>query len=504
MRSSAFTLLSALLVIPAVSAGQGRPADPTIAGNATARAVLHRALEAMGGVERVEGIGATRRTFDLTTRDRGQGARPTPPGDPGPIIETAHGEWIHDPATRRAGVEEAGTIFGGQPYVRRRWISPAGGYLAQDSTRRVDSLSPATAAAMLASLERQLPETVLSQAWAQRHRLQLLSDAADESRLAFATDDGRMLVLAFDRTSGLLLRQEQLQDHPALGDYAHRIRYDDWRRVGDVRLPFRHVEESVTGLRVRTMREVSVGGASLEADRAPPAGYLRAPPAARDSVLAPGVHFLPGAYNALLIEFDDFFVAVEPAPGTRAALRIIEKAAQLAPTKPIRFVVITHFHDDHLGGIRPFIAAGSTIVTTAHGAEMVREIAAVRKGMYPDTLDARPSVPILESVAGRRVIEDGDQRIEVLDIGRSPHAEQMLVVWLPKARVLYEADLLDLDVPVDGIAMPGDDTRHFAGWLARQRLPVDTIVPTHGRIGRMRDLERAVRPPSGALPDPRR
>ena len=492
MRPSALRLFSALLVIPAVSAGQGRPADPTIAANATARAVLHRALEAMGGVARVEGMGTTRRTFDFATRDRGQGARPTLPGDPGPIIETGHGEWIHDPATRRAGVEEAGTIFGGQPYVRRRWISPAGGYLAQDSTRRVDSLSSATTAAMLASLERQLPETVLSQAWAQRHRLQLLSDAANESRLAFATDDGRMLVLAFDRTSGFLLRQEQLQDHPALGDYAHRILYDDWRRVGEVRLPFRHVEESVTGLRVRTMREVSIGGPSLETDREPPAGYLRAPPAARDSVLAPGVHFLPGAYNALLIEFDDFFVAVEPAPGTRAALRVLDKAAQLAPAKPIRFVVITHFHDDHLGGVRPFIAAGSTVLTTADGAEMVREIAAVRKGMYPDTLDARPRAPVLEPVSGRRVIQDAAQRLEILDIGRSPHAEQMLVVWLPKARVLYEADLLDLDVPLDGIAMPGDDTRHFARWLARQRLPVDTIVPTHGRIGRLRDLERAV------------
>ena len=125
MRPSALRLFSALLVIPAVSAGQGRPADPTIAANATARAVLHRALEAMGGVARVEGMGTTRRTFDFATRDRGQGARPTSPGDPGPIIETGHGEWIHDPETRRAGVEEAGTIFGGQPYVRRRWISPA-------------------------------------------------------------------------------------------------------------------------------------------------------------------------------------------------------------------------------------------------------------------------------------------------------------------------------------------------------------------------------------------
>ena len=493
MRVPALTLLSALLVMPGVAGAQDRPTDPTLAGNAAARAVLHRALEAMGGAARVEAMGATRRRFDLATRDRGQGARPMPPGDPGPIIETGRGTWIHDPATRHARIEEAGIIFGGQPYVRRRWLSPAGGYLTQDSIRRVDSLSSSTTAAMLASLERQLPETVLSQVWARRHRLQLLGEAGNESRLAFAADDGRMLVLAFDRTTGLLRRQEQLQDHAALGDYTHRIRYDDWRTVGEVRLPFRHVEESVTGSRVRTMREMSVGIPAPGADAEPPVGYLRAPDAARDSVLAPGVHFLPGAYNALLIEFDDFFVAVEPAPGTPAALRIMEKAAQLAPAKPIRFVVVTHFHDDHLGGIRPFIAAGSTVLTTAHGAEMVREIAAVRKGMYPDTLDAEPREPVVEPVGGRRVIEDGTQRLELLDIGRSPHAEQMLVVWLPQARALYEADLLDLDVPLDGIAMPGDDTRHFAGWLARQRLPVDTIVPTHGRIGSMRDLERAVR-----------
>jgi len=494
MRYPTAALLVLLVFLPARSAAQTRSAtETTIADNAAARAVISRALDLMGGAERVDRIGATRRRFDLATRDRGQGPRPTLSGNPGPIIETGHGVFMHDPAARRARIEEAGTIVGGQPYERRRVLSPAGGFVAQDSIQRVDSLSPATAAAMLASLERQLPETLLSQAWAARHRLQLLSGGRNEARVAFATDDGRMLVLVLDRSSGLLLRQEQLQDHSALGDYVHRIRYDDWRSVGAVRLPFRHIEEWVTGVRVRTMREVSLGIPAEEVSAEAPKAYAGPPQTARDSMLATGVHFLSGAYNTLLVEFDSFFVAVEPSPGTRAAMRVMAKAAELNPRKPIRHVVITHFHDDHMGGIRPFIAAGATFITTAHGAAAVRAIAEVRKGMYPDTLDSNPREPVVEVVRDRRVVEDATQRLEIRSIGSSPHADQMLVVWLPASRVLYEADVLDLDIPSDGIAMPGADTRHFSAWLERAKLDVRVIVPTHGRIGGIRDLERALR-----------
>jgi glyoxylase-like metal-dependent hydrolase (beta-lactamase superfamily II) len=167
-------------------------------------------------------------------------------------------------------------------------------------------------------------------------------------------------------------------------------------------------------------------------------------------------------------------------------------APRLAPGKPIRYVVATHFHDDHLAGVRPYIAAGATILTTPHGAGAVREIAAVRKGMFPDTLDLAPRELRVEGIVLRRVLQDATQRLEIHEAGPSPHVEQMLVVWIPRAGVLYEADLLDLDVAEDGAPMPGTDTRTFASWLDRVGLPVRVIVPAHGRPGNPADLRRAL------------
>jgi len=486
-RATLAVSIAAALALPPTTAAQS-----TIHGNASARATLGRALDAMGGSARLAFLGATRRSWVLETRDAWQGLRPVP-RDSAPVLERAEGSWIHDPAARRALIEERGTIAGGQPYARRRALTDAGGFFVQDSVRRIDSLSARSATAALASLERQLPETLLAQAWDRRHRLQALPSGAGEERIAYATDDGTQLVIVFDRRTSLPLMQEQMADHAALGDYVHRIRYEDWREVAGVRLPFRHVEEWVSGWRVRTMRELVPGVPAADAVLEPPAGYAGPPQAAGEATaLGPGVRLMPSSYNSLLVEFADHFVVVEPAEGRRAAERVMREAARLAPGKPIRYVVATHFHDDHLAGIRPYIAAGATILTTPHGASAVRRIAAVRKGMFPDTLDLAPREPRVEGIVRRRVLQDATQRLEIFETGPSPHAEQMLVVWLPKAGVLYEGDLLDLDVAEGGAPMPGDDTRRFGAWLDRAGLPVRIIVPTHGRPGSPADLRRAL------------
>ena len=488
-------LLLALLTLPRSAAAQGDPpgSAPAMAGNASARATVRRALDAMGGLDQLAALGARRRAFEVETSDAWQGARPVARAESAPVIERGRAVWTYDPGARRAAIEESGTIFGGQPFVRRRVLSADGGYLAQDSLRRIDSLSARAAAGMLASLERQMPETLLSQVWDRRHRLQALPPAGSEARVAYAADDGTMLVLAFDATTGLLARQEQLADHPALGDFVNRIAYEDWRAVGSVRLPFRHVEQAASRTRVRRVRELSLTVTGEDAAPAPPARYA-GPPASPEATMAlgEGVHLVPGSYNSLLVEFADFVVVVEPAVGTRAAENVLAEAARLAPGKPVRYVIATHFHDDHLAGVRPYLAAGVTVLTTAHGAAAVREIASVRKGMYPDALDRAPRAPQVETVGERKVIADAGRRLEILALPQSPHAEQMLVVWLPAAGVLYEADVLDIDVPEGGFPMPGDDTRHFGAWLARSALPVRTIVPTHGRVGTPADLQRAL------------
>ena len=175
-------LLLALLTLPGPADAQGDVPDPAMAGNASARATVRRALDAMGGLDQLAALGARRRAFEVETSDAWQGARPVARAESAPVIERGRAVWTYDPGARRAAIEESGTIFGGQPFVRRRVLSADGGYLAQDSLRRIDSLSARAAAGMLASLERQMPETLLSQVWDRRHRLQALPPAGSEAR----------------------------------------------------------------------------------------------------------------------------------------------------------------------------------------------------------------------------------------------------------------------------------------------------------------------------------
>ena len=86
--------------------------------------------------------------------------------------------------------------------------------------------------------------------------------------------------------------------------------------------------------------------------------------------MADGVYLLGGGpANSYMVEFDDF-VAVFEAPGNEArSLAVIEAVATLAPDKPIRWLISSHPHFDHIGGLRTYLHIGSTIVAHVHNLE---------------------------------------------------------------------------------------------------------------------------------------
>ena len=126
---------------------------------------------------------------------------------------------------------------------------------------------------------------------------------------------------------------------------------------------------------------------------------------------------------------------------------------------------------------------------------MIDRAAAVPRTLRPDALAKQPRPATIEVVTGRkRVFTDGTHTVELHDIGPNPHAAQMLIAYLPKEKILYEADMLDLDVPENrvGSASVGADTRALSAAIERLGLAVETIVATHGRLGTIDDLRRTV------------
>jgi glyoxylase-like metal-dependent hydrolase (beta-lactamase superfamily II) len=162
------------------------------------------------------------------------------------------------------------------------------------------------------------------------------------------------------------------------------------------------------------------------------------------------------------------------------------------PGKPVRYIVPTHHHDDHTGGLRTYIAEGITVLTTPGNRAYVERMARSRRTLDPDLQSERQASLKLEITRERKtVLSDGEQTLEIIDIGPGPHADEMLVAWLPREKLVFQGDMLNR--PADGRPRAGNlTTRHFADWLQASGLPVERIAGVHGPVATMRDLETAL------------
>jgi glyoxylase-like metal-dependent hydrolase (beta-lactamase superfamily II) len=156
--------------------------------------------------------------------------------------------------------------------------------------------------------------------------------------------------------------------------------------------------------------------------------------------------------------------------------RIIKKIEETIPGKPIRYVVQSHHHSDHLGGIRGYIANGTTIITTTDQQPVIDRIAKAPYNLYPDRQAKNPKDATFKLVEkDKLILKDKIQEAVVYDIGPNPHAKGMLIIHFPKQKILYQADM------VNRTEYPHNkSTDDFIAKMKKLKLSVETIVGLHG------------------------
>ena len=89
-------------------------------------------------------------------------------------------------------------------------------------------------------------------------------------------------------------------------------------------------------------------------------------------------------------------------------------------------------------------------------------------------------------------LETEKQRVEIIDIGPTAHAEHLLVAYLPAEGILFQAD--HFNMPRVGPVPPAvTSTRSFAEALAREELVVRKILSAHSpKVGTPEDLRAAL------------
>lgn len=199
--------------------------------------------------------------------------------------------------------------------------------------------------------------------------------------------------------------------------------------------------------------------------------------------LAEGVFRIHGAYNALAVEFSDHVLLFEPGPQNEArAQAIIDETKKVIPGKPIRYGVISHHHLDHTQGLPAVVAEGIRIVTPeVNKAYLERALTAPRTLGAPDALTKSGRKPVLDTFTGdRRVFQDGTRTVEVHVIKGLPHADGLVVAYLPKERILAYADMFNL--PPAGSPVPDPPVRGtmvFADNIQRLGLQPERIMSVH-------------------------
>ncbi|MGH9661260.1 MAG: MBL fold metallo-hydrolase, partial [Bryobacteraceae bacterium] len=180
-----------------------------------------------------------------------------------------------------------------------------------------------------------------------------------------ATVLGKYRVNATVNSRNLIQRIQTWVPHPVLGDMNYEHEYTDWRDVAGVKFPagWHHHDGWDDERQIPTISgghngfggsfdkiEPNACGAAIAVPgpvRQAPAGPARV----ESQRLAEGVWLLGGSsHNSVAVEFRNFVVVVEAPLDERRSLAVIEEIVKLVPNKPIRFVVNTHAHYDHLGG----------------------------------------------------------------------------------------------------------------------------------------------------------
>jgi hypothetical protein len=333
------------------------------------------------------------------------------------------------------------------------------------------------------------------------------------------TIDGKYRVDATINTQHMLQRIHTWVADPVLGDlnYEHEFTNDSYIDAGDgIRFPtgwhsHQGWDDNFGGQNV-TAGHNAFGG-TLGSVRANDCATIPPVPAAVQQAvfpirvetqkLAEGVYLLGGAsHNSMAVEFKDWIAVYEAPLDERRSLAVIDALVRLIPDKPIRWLINSHQHFDHIGGLRTYMHIGATILTHWKNYEFYRRdvLNYAQRTVAPDMLSLWPPTELsegyyYETIRENFVVSDGTRNLNLHYINPLQHVEGMLVAYLPRERLLFEADLLDTDRPLP--ARPSRDQMSLHTAVTRLGLDVDRIVPVHGTPVSWADFDRLVRSAKG-------
>lgn len=403
-------------------------------------------------------------------------------------------------------------------------VFPAFGVVTDE--KGAQPMSRARIAALLRELERASPQLLIN----------AMDDpsnvrAADGQQLgqqklpavAF-NDKGTNFAILFDPGTHLPAAIRTRDDDNIHGDSNYDLVLADWKAVGSAKLA-QSLSYQINGVEVAKLnyREVAANPAiAADAFAVPDAVKTAAaanPPATgnvpyqwvlrrlfltryldSDNViyptggslklvqLAPNVqHVEGGTANNLIVAMKDYLVIFDAPYGELQSRWVIDAAKAKYPGKPIKYLVLTHHHMDHTGGMRTFVAEGATIVVPAPDKAYFEQDIAAPRTIVPDDLQKKPTAANIVEVKDEMSIKDDTEEVKIYNI-TNPHVQGMFIGHVVKGNVLYVTDLIS----PRGVIERSDATVAVGEAVKKFGIAGTTVAGGHGTTTKQADIAGAL------------
>ncbi|HKB09621.1 MAG TPA: MBL fold metallo-hydrolase [Vicinamibacterales bacterium] len=320
------------------------------------------------------------------------------------------------------------------------------------------------------------------------------------------TGDNKAKVNGYVNDRNLVERVETWIDNPFFGDMPFEAIYSEYKDVGGAQFPMHIVQKQggypifdLTVTDVKANAPVAIQAAQGRGGAGAPAAVANA--AAASEPLGDGVYLITGGYAAIAIDMKDHILLLESGQSEARGQAVIAEAKRLIPNKPVKYVVNTHSHVDHSSGLRAAVSEGATILTHQMNKAYLEKTLAVPHTLSPDKAQQNGKKPVVEAVSEKKVLTDGTHTVELHHLQNFGHHDAMLIAYLPKEKVLLEADGYN---PQATTATPPNPpspyTLSLLDNIRRLKLDVQRIVPVHlppdGRAVTMAELTKWVGRPA--------
>jgi glyoxylase-like metal-dependent hydrolase (beta-lactamase superfamily II) len=472
--------------------------NATYESYAKAREVLDRSIAAYGGIERLRAIENVTFRAEGETVHRHQSRKPFT-SDRTPFKAS----YMIDAKNTRFRQVQDFWFPGGYHVVNGFAMNKTEGMswnVLRATMNPIQNIPPATFRGRL----RMFPQFIVLNAADRPSLLRFIGTTRFDGRahdvVSYTNEDGLEISLYIDQKSNLLSKYETLGTDSYSGDVINEFIFPAYREQNGQLVPTGRIDTRSGDVMIDVKYLDVVCNASLtDGDfKKLPDGIKPATPAPTnppsstkyaDNVYT--VNVTPD-YNVLVVGFKDYVFVMEAPNGDATSRRIIAEIKKLFPDKPIRYLAVTHHHDDHAGGIRTYVAEGVTVIGLPGEKTFFEHVMKSSFTINPDALALKPRPLKWESVEGRkRALTDGTTTVELIDIGPSPHAEEMLIAYLPNEKLVFQGDLLDRPTNNDPPTI-NDITVHFSNWLDMSKLDVVRVIAVHGPPSTRDELRQGV------------